>query len=250
MDALSEPGFGLGVINYRLGHSHRSKHGEILGDLTDIPSPARAKRSRPQSTVLCHGPLSYGPLSYKGPCWLKINVLGFDFLHSTEFQPPAGKRSALPMTSQSGWYSKLFRPLAGRALRGNLHSARGSGEQVPGEDGATNDVKLCVHAAPHKAQDRGSNADASTMCVVGAQCSDEGDACQIGQSQGELLGIDWDQTSDSSRGEICQKDSTAGLTSCWGRLAGAGECCRQKLDTRSICELRVRMHVMRLIHER
>ena len=112
------------------------------------------------------------------------------------------------MTSQSGWYSKLFRSLASRAVRQNLHNARGSGEQVLGEDDATNDVKLCVHAAPHKAGDRGSHADASTMCVVRALCSDDGDACQIGQSHGELLEMEWDETSDSSRGEICQVDST------------------------------------------
>ena len=151
------------------------------------------------------------------------------------------------MATPSRWYSKLFNPLVGQPLRRSVQNTRGSAEQALAEDGA-NDAQGSGMSAQHKASasadfgliSRNHADDGRLSHTSSRQCCDDAHSCQIGYTWGEEPDVD--STSDSSRGEICYAD-------CWGRLAGAGQCCRQNLDTRSICELRVRMHVMRLIHE-
>jgi len=136
------------------------------------------------------------------------------------------------------------RPLYAHSSEGPEFVGASASEAQAGQEDSAPQQKS--RAADEQGKDVGSGHCSRTPSRRGS-VDEEG---QCFRSRSEALELEWrsvfqdhDSTSDSSpRGEACHVD-------CWRVMARGGKQPGHSFDTRSICELRVRMHVMRLIHQ-
>ena len=172
------------------------------------------------------------------------------------------------MASQGSWLSRFF----GRARPLQSDSIAAVGQEAFGSGPVQRKLRPISPFArssdgPQFAGASASNAQARAQVSVPQQISraadEQGEDSRTPSRRGsvdsegekmrsmsEALGLEWrsalqdyDSTSDSSpRGEACRAD-------CWRAVARGAQQPGHSFDTRSICELRVRMHVMRLIHQ-